>query len=113
MCAAIMYYAPATGFLVCGEDDEVPVLFGGESVAGCVATDSPGNELGVGMACTKTGGECMENETASMCLAIFDPAANFCSFFGCTTDDECGSGAVCYAESGSTACIPNECADSP
>ncbi|HIA00560.1 MAG TPA: hypothetical protein EYN66_01380 [Myxococcales bacterium] len=112
MCAAIMYYTPAVGFLVCGEGDEVPQIFGAESgTPGCQTLDAPGNKNGVGKACTATGGECAENEKATLCLALFDPTANFCSFLGCETDADCGDDAICHPESGSSACVPLICSD--
>ena len=112
MCAAIMYYTPAVGFLVCGEGDDVPQIFGADTgQAGCQATDAVGNALGVGKACTSVGGECVDNGDAELCLAMFDAAANFCSFLGCGTDGDCGADAICREESGGTACVPLPCAD--
>jgi hypothetical protein len=111
MCAAIMYYSPAVGFLVCGESDEEPEIFGAEGDGvGCVAQGTPGNALGVGEACTVGGGECDDNTEADFCLGIFDAEANFCSFLGCEEDSDCGEGAVCHAQTAGSACVPFACA---
>ena len=112
MCAAIMYYSPAVGFLVCGDDDEAPEVFGGASDGvGCVSPVAPGNDLGVGEACTPGGGQCDDNTEADFCLGVFDAQANFCSFLGCKDDEDCGINAVCHAQTAGSACVPLECAN--
>jgi hypothetical protein len=42
---------------------------------------------------------------------VFDAQANFCSFLGCKDDEDCGSGAVCHAQTAGSACVPLGCAD--
>jgi hypothetical protein len=108
MCVALMYYGPGQGWMTCDVGDDVPNLNSGNEMPAetCVAPDALGNEIGVGKACTPTGGECQNNNRAGACLALFDASANFCSFIGCQDDMECGSGAVCHM----TACVPVECA---
>lgn len=109
MCVALMYYGPGEGWMTCDEDDETPKLpsAGGE---GCVASNEQGNELGVGRACTASGGECSSNERATLCLATFDSRANFCSYLGCEQDEDCGVGAQCLEQGPATACVPLSCA---
>jgi hypothetical protein len=110
MCVGFMYYTPAEGFLICDDSGPSPVLLGGSTdVPGCAPLDEPGNELGVGKACTADGTECQGNGAAAMCLALFDAASNFCSIVGCATDEECGEGAVCHKESLGSACVPDFC----
>lgn len=111
MCAAFMYYSPGEGFLLCDDDATEPGLLGAGGGEGCVDPANPGNELGVGRACTSDGGECLDNGDAILCLATFDERANFCSMFGCETDADCGEGAICRDEGVATACVPVECAD--
>ncbi len=111
MCAAFMYYAPARGFLVCDEDGEISGSDDEEPAEGCIAPGAPGNAIGVGRYCTAGGGQCRDNPQATLCLANFDPAATFCSFLGCASDDDCGEGAACVAQSGASACVPDACLD--
>ena len=111
MCVALMYYGPGNGWMTCDEDDESPQVASSDEGEGCVAMDAQGNELGVGLACTSSGGECVDNDLARMCLATFDARANFCSYLGCMSDEECGEGARCLAQGPATACVPDECAD--
>jgi len=115
MCVALMYYGPGAGWMTCDTHDEVPNVAGrgeGEGEGeGCVPPDAPGNALGVGRACTASGGECASAERARLCLATFDARANFCSFLSCASDEECGEGAVCLAQGPATACVPVMCAE--
>lgn len=108
MCVALMYYGPGEGWMVCNQDDGSPTLLGGDGV-GCVPEDAPGNDQGVGEACTTDGNECADNTAATACLAQFDAEANFCTFFNCTTDEECGEGATCEDRMGAMLCIPLSC----
>ncbi len=111
MCVALMYYGPGAGWMTCDTHDEVPSVAGGGEGEGCVPPDAPGNALGVGRACTASGGECASAERARLCLATFDARANFCSFLSCAADEECGEGAVCLAQGPATACVPVMCAE--
>lgn len=108
MCVGLIYYGPGQGWLVCNQDDGSPVQLGGDG-PGCVPTDAPGNAEGVGEACTVDGNECADNTPANLCLAQFDAQANFCTFFGCTADAECGEGANCINQMGVDLCIPTSC----
>ena len=110
MCVGLMYYGPGRGWLTCGSGDETPQGGEQDDEGGCVEADAQGNALGVGEACTASGGECANNEQAKMCLVAFDPRANFCSFLGCDADEECGAGAACVAQGPTSACVPVECA---
>ena len=111
MCVALMYYGPGAGWMTCDDGDETPKLPSANTGQGCVPNDYPGNELGVGQACTAEGGECADHERARLCLATFDARANFCSYLGCQSDEECGANATCLAQGPGTACVPNMCAD--
>jgi hypothetical protein len=94
--------------MVCSQTDGSPVLLGGDGV-GCVPEDALGNAQGVGEACTVDGNECADNSPANTCLAQFDAQANFCTFFGCTTDADCGEGATCVDQMGVMVCTPTSC----
>jgi hypothetical protein len=109
MCVALMYYGPGEGWLTCDQEDGSPGSKGGE---GCVDLEAPGNEIGVGKACTREarGVECRGNGEATQCLGVFDDRANFCTYFGCETDAECGAGAVCADRQGTKLCLPLSCA---
>lgn len=109
MCVALMYYGPGRGWLTCTQNDGTPGGGSGDG-EGCQDPEAPGNEQGVGKACSPNGGECVDNADATVCLADFDDRANFCSFFGCATDDDCGEGAVCSDQNAAKVCIPNACA---
>ncbi len=108
MCVALMYYGPGEGWMVCNQDDGSPTLLGGDGI-GCVPEDAPGNAQGVGEACTTGGNECADNALATACLVQFDAQANFCTFFDCTSDAECGEGATCEERMGAMLCIPDSC----
>ncbi len=110
MCVALMYYGPGGGWMTCDSADETPQVNGGDTQAeGCVDENAMGNDLGVGMACTVGGNECLSNSKAKLCLATFDSSANFCSFLGCQTDEDCGEGASCLMQSAANACVPYMC----
>jgi hypothetical protein len=110
MCVALMYYAPGRGWLTCSEEDGVPQGGATTEGEGCVPVDAPGNEAGVGKACTAGGNECVGNGNATVCLGEFDARANFCTYFGCTETAECGSGATCSEQMGVKLCLPDSCA---
>jgi hypothetical protein len=113
MCAAFMYYSPGEGFLLCDDDATEPEVLGSGSPGdGCVPLGAPGNEMGVGRACTAEGTECLDaGGEATLCLATFDARANFCSMFGCEEDEDCGAGAGCYEQTIGSACVPDQCND--
>ena len=68
-----------------------------------------GNELGVGLACTKGGGEC---PMPSICPADFNnEELNFCVIFGCDAEEDCGSEAVCDLAGEMGVCFPESCAE--
>lgn len=76
-----------------------------------------GNEIGVGRPCTKGGGECdafdLLGGEAGICVVDFADNTNvFCCTRPCSTDDECGSGAVCAtnpANDNDKGCVPRGC----
>jgi hypothetical protein len=112
MCVALMYYAPGVGFLTCDTNDKHPKVQGSGTAAGCAPKDHAGNELGVGKACTKGGGECTDNKEATFCLAEFEASQNYCSKIGCTADNEatyCGKDARCVVDPKGSACQPLVC----
>ncbi len=107
MCVALMYYTDGQGFLTCDDADESPK--GGGTAKGCVPAGNPGNELGIGKACTAGGSECTDNKQATLCIGIFEPSQNYCTFIGCTKDADCGAGAHCSIDPKGSACQPDLC----
>jgi hypothetical protein len=79
-------------------------------IAGCGAPGSPGNEKGVGKYCTKGGGQCL-GTGAPFCSVDFSTGPGICSK-PCSTDLDCGAGAVCFADSLGKGCKPVAC-DAP
>lgn len=80
-------------------------------LAGC------GNELFVGMACTREGGECSDHQwpEARLCTADHDDGGlAFCTR-PCVVDEDCGTGAMCVGEPGhperGQGCFPIACWD--
>jgi hypothetical protein len=83
--------------------------------ANCVAPGTPGNERDVGGYCEPGRNDCESEAGERFCTADFrditpiDDDKWFCSTL-CTTDDECGTGAVCaLAPGGSRGCAPFQC----
>lgn len=107
MCVALMYYTDGQGFLTCDDNDESPK--GGGTAQGCAPPNNPGNELGVGKTCTASGGECAGNNKSTLCIGMFDPTQNYCTFIGCTKDADCGSSAHCAIDPKGSACQPSVC----
>lgn len=82
-------------------DPVEPAAKGACSVAG-----DKGNTLGIGKFCSKTVDECAGG---TFCQAAFAPeGAQFCTML-CSTDSQCGDGAVCFKEARGSACVPNKC----
>jgi hypothetical protein len=104
MCFSVLFRYPkqASGFCTGGS--------GAASGKPCAAKGAAGNEAGVGKECTKGGGECADNASATTCLADRVPAAfaNFCTA-SCKADADCGEGARCAGSSGSSVCVPEAC----
>ncbi|MFO0558055.1 MAG: hypothetical protein U0269_08545 [Polyangiales bacterium] len=133
MCASLMYYYPARGFLTCGTPIETrggvdagarDASVDGGGNGGCSAPPAPGdncvrpcntgNEYGVGRYCTPGGGQCGRAARAPICSADFDPSNpswGWC-LRPCSTDTDCGSGAACIGEPGRAGCVPVACAPS-
>jgi hypothetical protein len=135
MCASLMYYIPARGFLTCGTPIETrgapdggtaprDAAVDGDTNRGCMTPPGPGdtcvrpcntgNEYGVGRYCTPGGGECGRARSAPICSADFDPsrpAFGWC-LRPCASDANCGAGAVCVGQPGSSGCVPVACAPS-
>ena len=116
MCFTVLFRYPSSGSGFCVGNSEVDgnMMAQGDAGAGmpsgppCAAVGAPGNDKGVGKYCTSGGMECPGN-AASLCVADYSTAAfaDFCSTT-CTSDDQCGAGAVCSP--GSTRiCIPQSC----
>jgi hypothetical protein len=125
MCVAFMYYYPGAGFLSGGRVVETIGGGGDAGVMGmgnagcssprapgepCVRTCNTGNEVGVGRYCTRGGNECSRNRSAILCTADFaaDAPAGWCTK-PCSSDEGCGSGAVCTGDSRGRGCTPVEC----
>ncbi|MDP3274490.1 MAG: hypothetical protein Q8Q09_04795 [Deltaproteobacteria bacterium] len=130
MCASLMYYMPARGFITCGTPVETrgavdagvrDASTDGGGNRGCTAPRAPGdpcvrtchtgNEYGVGRYCTPGGNECDRTRAAPICSADHDPsrpASGWC-LRPCATDANCGSGAVCVGDPGRAGCVPVDC----
>lgn len=81
----------------------------------CVQRGDVGNDRGIGTFCTPRGSECAEFPQAGLCLAQVAPAEGqwFCTRT-CTSDAQCGEGALCDGDARGRACIPARClADRP
>ncbi len=132
------YENPTDGVVTFGESSESEMCFlvlyevgGTGALDGCVNLGDPGtggpmcepteNELGIGAACTPGGGECNEGLTCTSDQPGGSDGDGFClQVGGCTTSDECGSGAVCCAPAAAggllnicipEVCRPDDCAD--
>jgi hypothetical protein len=132
MCAALMYYYPANGAVVC--QNVVATRGGAQPSAdagadsgdagpvgnrGCTTPAAPtdscvrpchrGNERGVGRYCTAGGGQC-GGISAFVCTGdVQSSGPSFCTR-PCTMDSQCGSGAVCTGDERGRGCVPVECA---
>lgn len=80
----------------------------------CSQPGDHGNDIGVGEFCTPRGSECAATSQAQLCLAQVAPAEGqwFCTRL-CTSDAQCGTGAVCDGDGRGSACIPARCAPPP
>jgi hypothetical protein len=110
MCFSLMFRYPATGDTFCIGDRNAAMPDGG-SLEPCAQPGDQGNELGVGEFCEAAGNQCADNDTAAICIVLFDPSgySNFCSM-PCTTDADCGDNALCMGPGpGQLACYPLEC----
>lgn len=73
-----------------------------------------GNELRVGMPCTRGGQECNNNPKTFLCTGDFDDKTDllFCTK-PCVVDEDCGSGAKCAGDpkkpTSGRGCIPAAC----
>jgi len=83
--------------------------------AGCVTPCSTGNALAVGEHCTRGGDQCTKNFStgkAYLCTTDFDKDAglSFCTMV-CSTNTDCGAGAVCTngGGTGPKGCVPALC----
>lgn len=80
----------------------------------CVKPGATGNEKGVGAYCVSSA-DCMSPAGGLLlCSADFGAAdtAWFCTTI-CTTDSDCGSGAVCKSSDKGMGCAPLECVSQP
>jgi hypothetical protein len=128
MCAGLMYYYPARGFLTCGTtvetrgDDAGTGDAGAEAGPGnqgctteptpgepCVRTCHRGNELGVGKYCTATGRQCAGNRSAIFCTAMSESDGPGWCTKPCSSDEGCGSGMVCRGDERGRGCVPIVC----
>ena len=73
----------------------------------CVAEGAAGNEKGIGKYC-QASAEC---PGTTFCTAGLAPkGAEYCTSF-CSTDADCGSGAVCYTDPRGKGCAPAKCVE--
>jgi hypothetical protein len=82
--------------------------------ANCVKPGTPNNERGVGGYCESGPVDCVYDGGPRFCSADFTATAPvpddqwFCSTI-CVTDEECGSGAICFLNDLGKACVPAVC----
>lgn len=81
------------------------------TILGCGDSGDPGNEDGVGKYCTAGGGQCV-GTGAPICSADIQAGPGLCSK-PCSTDADCGTGAVCMAGSLGSGCEPIACEATP
>lgn len=107
-CGVVLFFL--TG---CGDNHVKPCPEGlpppsHECLAGC------GNELNVGMPCSKLGGECdtADFRMAFICsIDVRDTELDFCTR-PCKKDSECGANAVCHGDPENplqAGCVPIAC----
>ena len=71
----------------------------------CVAEGDQGNEKSIGKYC-QSSNEC---PGTTFCTAGLAPkGAEYCTAF-CSTDADCGDGAVCYSDPRGKGCAPAKC----
>src|SRR5215831_11864847 len=81
----------------------------------CPPAGTPGNNMGVGKACTPGGGECRNNGNAIFCTVDFvhDTTAWYCTAL-CSNDTDCGTNAYCSGSGmGGRGCEPAICGGMP
>lgn len=80
-------------------------------ITGCGDSGDPGNEDGVGKFCTAGGGQCV-GTGSPICSADIQAGPGLCSK-PCSTNADCGTGAVCLASSLGSGCEPVACEATP
>src|SRR5258708_15863983 len=78
------------------------------ATATCGAPGDQGNELGVGKYCTQGGGQC-QGLQASICSADIQLNGSGLCSKSCSTDADCGTGAVCFQDTLGKGCEPVAC----
>jgi len=82
--------------------------------ANCVKPGTPNNERGIGGYCEPDRHDCEGDAGPRFCTAQFAELAKvpdnqwFCSGL-CTSDEECGTGAVCATNEVGSGCVPLVC----
>lgn len=115
MCFSILFRYPRGKSAFCAGANEGGGVVGDSDggtpirMAPCAAADDPGNSTGVGRFCSPSGGQCLGNVDATLCLGDFIQGefANFCTMV-CANDSDCGAGAFCGNDS-TRICIPSKC----
>ena len=79
----------------------------GNTDVGIECTGNTGNELGVGRGCTPGLNDCPEGATCAGDLSYSAP--RICVIIDCTSDEECGSEAVCVNDGYRASCMPLRC----
>lgn len=107
--------------LIGGCDDGEADICAGGALVDCGEPCAPGNDFGVGMACTPGGGECADTpgRMAPICTVDFEAEADAFCTRPCDPDMEvvaqCGINAICRGEDagggGPTGCVPMTCVD--
>jgi hypothetical protein len=81
-------------------------------IVGCGDPGDPGNEDGVGKYCTQGGGQCT-GTGAPICSADIEAGQPGLCSKPCSTDADCGTGAVCMASTLGSGCEPVVCETTP
>ena len=109
-------FAPPTGNVVDDDDDDIVCPADLPPPSDPCLEGQCGNELGVGMPCTKGGGQCdvfsLFAGEAGICIPDFadNTRVHACSM-PCSVDEDCGSGAVCATDpvTGRLGCAISPC----
>lgn len=82
------------------------------AITGCGDSGDPGNADGVGKFCTAGGGQCVGTGSPICSADIQAGVPGLCSK-PCSTDADCGTGAMCMASALGSGCEPIACNASP
>jgi hypothetical protein len=105
MCFNGIYSYPKSDTSICGGSGAGGPIPDGPP---CASPGDPGNDQGVGRECTAGGGQCTGGATICIADHTSAPFGNFCTKV-CSTDADCGAGAVCSGTGSVAVCFPDAC----